>query len=199
MSTSTDAVLTPYRAMKSACKLQPEHTILCLGVGGLGFNGVTIAKRCLGVRCVIACDTRVSALEDAREAGADFAVTPEELPALLAEKSLLIDFAFDFVGVQTTFDTCLAMIRAGGTIHTVGVGGAPLVMPPGTAMMKDLTWKTGFYGTREELVEVLQAVAEGVLSPKVETRPMSECIQVLEEMRAGKLRGRVALIPAAET
>lgn len=195
VAAATDAILTPYHAMKTCCRLQPEHTVLCLGVGGLGANAVAIAKKCLGVRCVIACDTRDLALEGAKAAGADYAVTPGALAEFVAEKELAVDFAFDFVGTQTSFDTCQSIISVGGTIHIVGIGSPLISLVPLAGMVKDITYKTSYWGTKDELAEVLQAVADGLLKPVVETRKMSECAQVLEDMHHGKLRARVALIP----
>lgn len=181
--------------MKTSCGVRAEHTVLCMGVGGLGLNGVAIAKRCLSARCVIACDIRAVALEDALAAGADYAVHPDQLSALIGEKKLAIDFAFDFVGVQTTFEACFAAIRPGGTIHVVGLGASALTYTHLTVMRKDLTLKTSFWGTQTEVAEILQAISDGLLEPKVATRPMSECAQVLNEMREGKLQARIALVP----
>lgn len=191
---ATDAVITPFHAMK-ICRLGPAHTVLCVGVGGLGLNGVQIAKRLMGARCVIACDTRTVALENARAAGADHVVHPDELLSLVSEKDLLIDFAFDFVGTQKTFDACMAAVAVGGTIHSIGISAQTLVASPTMRMAKELTLKASQYGTREELGEVLQAIADGLLSPQVSTRPMSECEQVLDALREGKVQSRVALIP----
>ena len=195
---ATDAVLTAYHAMKTCCGLSTEHTVLCLGLGGVGLNGVDIAKGCLGVSCLIASDIRESAMQSARTAGADYTVPPGELRKFVKEKKLQVDFAFDFVGSQDTFKLCFSVIRPGGTIHTLGLAAKSLVVTPYVTITKDLTFKTSFFGTNDELVEVLRAIADGKLKPQVETRPMSQCGQVLEDMRHGRLTGRVALIPDAD-
>ena len=195
VSTATDAVLTPWHAMKTCCHLQPEHTVLCLGIGGLGYNAVAIAKKCLGVKCVIACDVRDLALKTAQEAGADYVAKPEELARVIADNGLIVDFAFDFVGSQRTFDLCFASIRGGGTITVIGIGSPQLNVPPLLAMSKQLTYKATYYGTRNDLSEVLQAIAEGKLEPRAESRPMKDVVRVLEDLHAGKLSSRVALIP----
>lgn len=195
ISTATDAVLTPWHAMKTCCHLQPEHTILCLGVGGLGYNAVAIAKKCLGVKRVVACDVRDLALKTAQEAGADYVAKPEELAGIIADNGLAIDFAFDFVGSQRTFDLCFASIRGGGTITVIGIDSPQLNVPPLVAMSKQLTYKATYYGTRDDLVEVVQAIADGKLKPRAETRPMKEVVRVMEDLHAGKLSNRVALIP----
>ena len=62
-------------------------------------------------------------------------------------------------------------------------------------MRKDIRIGVSYWGSKDDLVEVLQAIADGKLKPPVETRPMSECAEVLKEMQVGLLRNRVALIP----
>lgn len=196
VSTATDAVLTPYHAMKTCCRLQPEHIILCIGIGGLGYNAISIAKKCLGVQCVIACDTREGALQSAKEVGIDYVATPEDLLDVITANQLAVDFAFDFVGTQQTFDLCFSSVRRGGTIHTIGIGCKTISFPPLITMLKkELTFKSSYYGTRDELVEVLQAIGNGLLNPRVETRSMEEVVQVMEDMHNGKLSSRIALIP----
>ncbi|GJE87709.1 zinc-binding dehydrogenase [Phanerochaete sordida] len=194
---ATDAVLTPYHALKTCCGVRARDTVLCMGLGGLGVNAVALAKRVFGVACVVGCDTRASAQDDARAAGADYAVGPDALLALLAEKHLDVDIAIDFVGVQTTFDACFAAVRPGGTAHIVGLGTDAVEYRTLKLMSKDLTLKTSFWGTRAELAEVLQVVADGLLEPKVTSRPMSQCVEVLDNLRAGKVQARVALVPDA--
>ena len=194
---ATDAVLTPYHAMKTLSPIQPGQTVLCYGIGGLGLNGLAIAKTCLGAGCVIACDRREEVYEDAREFGADYTVTPGELVKFIRAKRLMVDIAFDFVGSQETFDACFSSIRVGGTVHIVGIDSPNITVNSMKAMAKELTYKTSFIGTKMELIEVLQIIADGTLKPKVETRPMSECLEVLKDMREGKLRARIALVPDA--
>ena len=197
VSSATDAILTPYHAMKTCCGLQPEHTVLCLGAGGLGLNAISIAKKCLGVRCVIACDSRDLALQAAKEAGADYIATPDTLLSIIAEANLMVDFAFDFVGFQSTFDLCFSALRCGGTIHVLGLASkAELNVSPLRVMKKRLIYKTSYWGSKGELIEILQALADGVLKPQVEMRSMKEVTQVLDDMRDGRLRSRVALFPS---
>lgn len=196
VSSATDAILTSYHAMKTCCNLQPEHAVLCLGIGGLGLNAISVAKKCLGVQCVVACDTREMALQSAKEAGADYTSNPDMLASVVSQNNLMIDFAFDFVGSQSTFDLCFSAIRCGGTIHVVGLAVAELNLAPLRVMKKRLTYKTSYWGAKQELAEILQAIADGLLSPKVEMRPMDEVVQVLDDMYNGKLKSRVALFPS---
>ncbi|KAJ3558545.1 hypothetical protein NM688_g857 [Phlebia brevispora] len=183
VAVATDAVLTPYHALKACCRVQPGQTVLCLGVGGVGLNAVAIAKSCLGAGCVVACDTRESTLTLAAEMGADYVVHPDGLAGLIAEQSLSIDVAVDFVGTQSTFDQCFQAVRHSGTIHVVGLAGPPISLVPTVMMVKDITVKVSSWGTKAELAEVLQVILDGKIKPKVELRSMDECGQVLKEMK----------------
>ncbi|KAF7793445.1 hypothetical protein EIP86_004557 [Pleurotus ostreatoroseus] len=190
---ATDAVVTPYHALRTSVK--EGQIVLCLGTGGVGLNAVAIAKSCCGASSVVACDVRESSRTQAMDAGADHVTHPDDLLKYLAEKNIFVDVAIDFVGTQTTFELCFAALRPGGTINLIGFAGPPLQVNPLITMSKDLNLRILFWGTRDELVEVLQAIVDGKLKPKVETRPMSECVQVLQELREGKLKNRVVLIP----
>jgi propanol-preferring alcohol dehydrogenase len=50
-------------------------------------------------------------------------------------------------------------------------------------------------GTRQDLREVLEMAASGKVHCRVATRPLSEVNAVLEELRRGKIAGRIVLTP----
>ncbi len=43
-SLATDAVATPYHALKVRAKLQPGESVAIFGLGGLGFHAVKLAR-----------------------------------------------------------------------------------------------------------------------------------------------------------
>jgi propanol-preferring alcohol dehydrogenase len=53
--------------------------------------------------------------------------------------------------------------------------------------------KASAVGTREDLRQVLALAAGGKLHCEVATRPLADANAVMEEMRAGKISGRVVL------
>ena len=53
--------------------------------------------------------------------------------------------------------------------------------------------KASAVGTRQDLEQVLALAAEGKLHCQVATRPLADVNAVLEEMRAGKISGRIVL------
>jgi propanol-preferring alcohol dehydrogenase len=50
-------------------------------------------------------------------------------------------------------------------------------------------------GTRQDLKEVLAIAAAGKARCQVTARPLAQANDVLEEMRAGRIAGRVVLAP----
>lgn len=94
-----------------------------------------------------------------------------------------------------TFKSAYDNVRSGGTVSIVGLGSSSLEFPLIPMTVKEVTFKTNFWGTKKELKEVLAAVKAGSIKPVVETRPLSQAIEVLDDLKNEKLKGRVALIP----
>ncbi|HEY5924170.1 MAG TPA: alcohol dehydrogenase catalytic domain-containing protein, partial [Kofleriaceae bacterium] len=66
-----DAALTPYRAVKKALPLlEPDHSVLVIGLGGLGQYGIKLL-RLLSGSPIIAVDTSVEKRRIAHDLGAD--------------------------------------------------------------------------------------------------------------------------------
>lgn len=193
---STDAVLTPYHSLKSCAQLTPNQTILVIGAGGLGLNAIQVAKNCLGVQKIVVTDIRDVSVKAALSVGADYACKPDELEALIKEHNFVFDTVIDVVGIPETFNTSLQRVRIGGTIQIVGLSVREIPLPLVAVAMKNVVIKMSTWGCKDELKEVLQAVADGKVKPEVEERPLEDCIQVLQDLASGKIRSRVALVPS---
>jgi alcohol dehydrogenase, propanol-preferring len=50
-------------------------------------------------------------------------------------------------------------------------------------------------GTRQDVREILAMAAQGLVHCHVEERPMQQVNTVLDEMRQGRIKGRVVLVP----
>ncbi|KAI8985030.1 alcohol dehydogenase [Trametes punicea] len=195
VAAATDAVMTPWRALKRAAEVKPGQTVVILGCGGLGINAIQIAKHVLGAGMVVASDIRQSSLALAREVGADYAVIPNELEAFLGEKELRVDVVVDFVGKQATVDAAMELVRTGGTFLLVGLGSPQVAISPYVATMKQLMIKASYGGDSQDLEECLDAIADGKVKPQVEERPLEACREVIHGLAKGEIRARVALIP----
>ncbi len=190
---ATDAVLTPYHALRTVGALRAGETAAIIGLGGLGLNAVQIA-RLLGAY-VIAVDLVPSKLDQARALGAHETVDARDAAAVEALAERLPDLVADFVGLEATVRSAQQIVRPGGRVVLVGLGAAlgPLsIVRHGTSQIATLG---SFWGTSQELREVLAFIARGALRPAVSTAPLAAVNEVLARLRRGEVEGRIALVP----
>lgn len=184
----TDAMLTPYHAIKMA-NLTPAKKALFIGAGGLGSTGVQIAK--LFGAHVTVLDTKKSALELAKQFGADEVFT--ELPATTEQGTY--DVCLDFVAIQKTFDICQKYIKSHGTIIPVGLGATHLSFDLGDLALREIRVLGSFWGTSNDITECYDLVKQGKIHPKVTSFPLKELPECIEKLKKGDVSGRMVLIP----
>lgn len=193
----TDAGLTPYHAIKQSLpKLGAGTTALVLGTGGLGHVGIQILKAISGAR-VIAVDVNDEKLELAREVGADETVLSNAEAAGRVRDltgGLGADAVFDFVGVQPTADIAAASAAIEGDITVVGIGGGSIAVGFGTVPF-DAAVRTPYWGSRAELIEVLDLARRGQISVETEQYSLTDGPRAYERLHAGEVRGRAVVVP----
>ena len=193
----TDAGLTPYHAIKpSLPKLVPGSSAVVIGVGGLGHLAIQIL-RALSPAQVIALDTSDEKLAFAREVGAH-AVFHSDPSSIEAVRDLTggrgAEAVFNFVGIQETAD--LAAKLVGGFSDIVMVGLGPGAIPVGVGKVPGGTSvRAPVWGTRSDLLEVLDLARSGAIKVEVEPFPLEHGPEAYERLRARTLRGRAVLIP----
>ncbi len=193
----TDAGLTPYHAIRRSWpKLPPGSTAVVIGVGGLGHVGVQILKATTATR-VIAVDTRDEALRLAEECGADLALrsgegTVEEIRSATGGRGA--DVVLDFVGADATLRLGAAAARPLGDLTIVGIGGGSL--PVGFfSVPYEVSIQTTYWGSRPELIEVLELGARGLVRPKTTTFKLDDAMRAYQQMQDGTLEGRAVIVP----
>ncbi|MEV4541970.1 NAD(P)-dependent alcohol dehydrogenase [Micromonospora echinaurantiaca] len=193
----TDAGLTPYHAIRRSWpKLVPGSTAVVIGVGGLGHVGIQILKATTAAR-VVAVDTRDAALRLAEECGADLALlsgagTADDIRRATGGRGA--DLILDCVGADPTLALGAAAARTVGDLTIVGIGGGTL--PVGFfSVPYELSIQTTYWGSRPELVEVLDLGARGLVRPKATTYPLEEAVTAYRQMRDGTLDGRAVIVP----
>lgn len=190
---STDAVLTPYHALKTLAQVRHGDTVLAIGLGGLGMNGIQIARE-LGAH-VIASDLRESSLEMARQMGAHEIIHSKDLQEQM--KGRKIDVVGDFVGQETTFKQAQTLVRPGGTVLVVGLGSPQVPLMPMIVAAYEIRVQGSFWGTSVELKEVLDWVAQGRIRPQVEAGKLEEIEHWFDELKNGRVQSRIVLKPMA--
>lgn len=193
----TDAGLTPYHAIKrSLPKLVPGSTAVAIGVGGLGHMGVQVL-RAMSAASIIAVDLREDALAMARDHGADLTfVSGDETADQIREATggRGADLVLDFVGADSTLALGAAAARQMGDLTIVGIAGGTIPVSF-FSVPYEVSIQTTYWGTREDLVEVLELGARGMIESEITTFPLDEAGDAYDKLRAGDIRGRAVVIP----
>ena len=193
----TDAGLTPYRAVKSALpKLTPGTTAVVIGAGGLGHVAIQLLKA-LTQSTVIALDLGPEQLEFATKVGADhtFASNPDAVdPIRELTGGLGADVVFDFVGIQPTADLSAALVARAGSVVVVGVasGAVPIGQ---TTVPLDVTGRAINWGSRAELMEVVELAKRGAITIHTEQFSLDEATTAYEKLHNREIRGRAVIVP----
>ena len=193
----TDAGLTPYHAVRRSWpKLVPGATAVVIGVGGLGHVAIQILKATTAAR-IIAVDTREEALALATANGADLAIAPSGGAADTIRTSTAgrgADVVLDFVGSESTLALGASASRMLGDLTIVGIAGGTLPVSF-FSVPYEVSIQTTYWGSRPELVEVLDLAARGLLRPKVTTFTLDTAMDAYRAMEAGRLEGRAVIVP----
>lgn len=195
----TDAGLTPYHAVKRSLPLLvPGSTAVVIGVGGLGHMAIQILWALTAAR-IVAVDQRDTALDLAREIGADHAVRSDdqattEIRELTAGRGA--DVVIDFVGVDSTLSLAAAVARPLGHLSVVGIGGGSL--PFGFfGVGYEVSLATTYWGSITELMEVLDLARAGHVRAHTQTFPLQQATQAYDQLTAGQLTGRAVIVPTS--
>ena len=194
-----DAGLTPYHAIKlSLPKLQGGgKTALVIGLGGLGQLAVQILTASTGAT-VLATDMNPEAMVEAEKFGAVPIEGGEGQVERIRELTggQGVDAVFDFVGITPTIQVAQQVVRRQGRITIVGVAGQPtswdFYSNPYEAELTNTYW-----GTIEELYEVVALYQAGKIRPTVTTYPMDRALDAYQDLLDGKVNGRAVVTPHA--
>ena len=189
--------LTAYCALKKAGPIGPGDTLVIIGAGGVGLSGIRLARQMFGVAPVVV-EIDQSKWDIAREAGAGELVDPS---ADGAQKALLkatggASAVVDFVGAGASFSFGFGALRKGGKLVCVGLMGGSTPIVPAMVAMKAVSVIGSYVGSLAEMHELMALARSGVLPDMpVTPQPLAQATQALDELRAGRVRGRVILKP----
>lgn len=196
----SDAGLTPYHAIKKAMPVLTGggKTALVIGLGGLGQLAVQMLTALTGAK-VIATDMKDSAMRRAEEAGA--LTVPggdnqaEQIRELTGGRG--VDAVFDFVGVAPTIRVAMSVVAVQGQVTVLGIAGGTyewdFYSTPYEAQLTNTYW-----GTIEDLHEVVDLYRSGQISPHVERYSLDEAPEAYRALQDGKLEGRAVVVPHSQ-
>jgi len=185
------AGVTVYRALKQARILQGQRVAI-FGIGGLGHIAVQIAKA-FGAE-TLAVDIVEEKLALATSLGASHtfhARTAEGLRSMGGVHVALVTSA-----ATAAYNMAFNCVRPSGTLLMVGLPSENVGFPPILMAAREIRIQASAVGTRQDLREVLAMAAEGKLRCEVLPRPLAEVNEVNDELRRGRIPGRVVLTPS---
>jgi propanol-preferring alcohol dehydrogenase len=185
------AGVTVYRALKKA-QIQQGQRAAIFGVGGLGHLAVQVAAA-FGAE-VWAVDVDDTKLEFANQLGAHHvlnAATSEVVKEL--RKIGRVHTAVVTSAAKPAYDSAFSSVRQGGTLVAVGLPAEPLSFPAIMMAATEIKIIASSVGTRDDLRLVLEMAASGKIHCRTESRPLDQINQVLDDMRKGRITGRVVV------
>lgn len=192
-----DAVACMYHAIKNIGKVTAGDKVLFLGVGGLGLQGIQIAKA-FGAQ-VYATSRQDKKLELAKQFGADVVINTsrqnllEEVLTVTNEEQC--DVVFDNIGIKNSINESLKLVRPGGKVVAVGY-----IVPEFTANYQEMVVKEkeilGIRGsTKQDIVESMQMIEKGIIVPYIyKTYHLEEINEALRSLRNGETLGRTVIV-----
>ena len=193
-SSITCAGVTTYKAIKEA-HLQPGQWTVIFGAGGLGNLAVQYAKKVFNAH-VVAVDINNDKLALAKEVGADIVINGHEVDdvaALIQEKTGGAHSAVVTAVSKVAFNQAVDSVRAGGRVVAVGLPSEMMDLSIVKTVLDGIQVIGSLVGTRKDLEEAFQFGAEGLVVPVVQKRPVSDAVDVFDEMEAGTIQGRMVL------
>jgi D-arabinose 1-dehydrogenase-like Zn-dependent alcohol dehydrogenase len=183
--------LTVYSAIAKLPPLGPQDRVAVLGCGGLGLIGISVL-RAKGVRNVIACDIDAAKLEAANEMGAKQTVNTGEPDAAKALAGIAA--AIDFVGMPATAALGIGALRKGGRYVICGLYGGEFTHPLPPIAQRAIGIIGSYVGNLQELKEVVALAKKRKIKPSpIETRPAAQANAALEDLKNGRVLGRIVL------
>lgn len=187
--------VTTYRALKEMSSRPGMWVVVAGAGGGLGCMAIQFCKA-FGLR-PIGIDTGDDKAETAKKLGCEYFVDFKKVDVVKTIMEITEGHGADgvlmLVPSAFSYNQAPQYMAVGSTMVTVGLPkeGDLLSISPMTIAARKLKIVGTYVGTKSDIVEALDFVKRGVVTPPVTVRKMQDCQEVLEQMRAGKVVGRI--------
>jgi D-arabinose 1-dehydrogenase-like Zn-dependent alcohol dehydrogenase len=192
--------VTAYSALRKVAGTLQDEPLVIIGAGGVGLMGVTLARK-MGAQEVIVVDIDAAKREAALRIGATAAIdssAPDAAKQIQRATGGGAWAVIDFVGASSTVNLAVASITKGGTIVVVGLFGGDVTVPTPFLPLRAMTLRGSYVGSQSDIAALLELVNRTGMPPvPIRTRPLAEVGDALNELRAGRIVGRVVLTPTA--
>ena len=186
------AGVTTWKALKET-EVQPGQWVAVSGVGGLGQLAVQYAVA-MGLH-VIAIDIDPEKLLAAKRMGAEMAINAQQDDVVKTVQSE-IGGAHGVVATAVSlpaFTQAIGMTRRKGTCVLVGLPPGEFPVPLFDVVLKRITIRGSLVGTRADLRDCLSMAAKRNIRSHIHTEPLEKANDALEDLRRGKVKGRIVL------
>ena len=192
-----DAGITAYHAVRKALPLlYPGTTCVVIGAGGLGHIGIQ-SLAALSATRIIVVDRNPDALKLAEQLGASHTVVADG-NQVEAVKELTdgngANVVLDFVAEEGAENEGWDMTAPGGSYFVIGYGGT-LHIPTLDIVSTERNVIGNIVGTYNELAELMQLAQAGKVTLHTRTYPLDAAVEALNDLDAGRVRGRAILVP----
>jgi propanol-preferring alcohol dehydrogenase len=167
------------------------QTVALFGFGGLGHLALQLARH-RGARVAVA-DTSESKLERARAAGAELGVPAETAGRTLLKEWGGVDAAIVLTGSAAAIPQAFKALKRLGTLVLVGLSVSQYELPLVDTVLKGVTVRGSYLGSREDLDNVFALTSSGELRAEVETHGIEDSPELLERLRRGEIAGRAVV------
>ena len=192
--------VTAYSALRKVAGTLQDEPLVIIGAGGVGLMGVTLARK-MGAKDVIVVDIDAAKREAAMKIGATAAIDGSAADAQAQIQKATGGGAWaviDFVGSGETVNLAMGSIIKGGTVVVVGLFGGDVTIPTPFLPLRAMTLRGSYVGNQSDMTELLELVNRtGLPQVPIRTRPLEDVNDALNDLRAGRIVGRVVLTPAA--
>jgi alcohol dehydrogenase len=186
--------LTAYAALKRL-KERAARGVLLVGLGGVGMMGLALARTMFATAPLVA-DIDAGKREAALKAGAAAAFDPADPTARKAVMAATggVHGVCDFVGSESSLAFATGVLAKGGKVVITGLIGGNYATAAAMFVLRAMTIEGVLTGTLAE-AEELMALARAGMAPAVPIaeRPLGEAQAALDDLRAGRVIGRVVL------
>ena len=187
--------LTAYAALQRLADRAVRGPVLLIGLGGVGSMGFALARALFGAPPLVA-DIDAGKRDAALAAGAAAAFDPADpgaRKAVLAATGGVYAVA-DFVGSELSLAFATGVLARGGKVAVTGLIGGGFSTAVAMFPIKAMTIEGTLTGTLAQAREVIALARSGRVAPiPIRERPMREAQAALDDLRAGKVAGRVML------
>ncbi len=189
--------LTAFSALKKALATGCDGSLLIIGLGGVGLMALLLSAATTSLRVVVG-DIDASKRQTALAYGAAGAIDPTlpDAQRMLRSQFGTVAAVIDFVGSEQSVAFALSSLGKGGTVVMVGLMGGRLSLPIPMLPLRQWSLAGSFVGSLPEARDLVDLARTGRLNQfPVAVRPLDGINAAIDELRAGKVIGRIALEP----